>query len=576
MVKNLNEKDVALCLYALEDIERENRKQDVLLRDRVMTRADINNYLKKTKRREENLRAAIARPTTWPNHITFISSHPQLETPPRSRGHHGGGQGLSPSQPELATPSWTTTPSWNVSSSPSKVLTPKSPLSQRTSFSSVHVANSDVAKMGEEDSMKIEYRQVGPLDEDELMEDLDSCQDDEVSACDMAKICAGLAASDNFGAMVRQTVAPKPPAAFERANPLYFTLLSKSAPAIYQQDQLEVPAAKTQACQSDSATFVELDHGTFATFQLGRLPTETGQESLVSTEPSVLFLRECLSACIVQGQGFREPANVLMHGAVQVFKGMISRRDPYCLTTLNLLTAVLESVGQRLLAETVLRRILETVHGHLENEDPVNVTIRFMLDIVSGRAKKSEYDANRMWQVYHEICELWGEDSPSALAGLYHVAWSLALDKATRAEAWNILKPLKAKCELTLDPCHFQTITIMTTSARVLYHLGEHWEAAFMINQAIRRLDRMYEDFHPFRLEARSRQAMLLMQLDGSYDVETILQDVLRQQTAILGFENPRTQFTLATLQKFLSRKGRSQELESVILPEILEKSQQQ
>jgi hypothetical protein len=573
MVKNLNEIDVALCLYALEDIERENQKQDVLLRDRVMTRDEINTYLKKTKRKEENLRA-IARPTAWPSHITFRSSQRQLETPPISRGHHGVGQGLSPSQlPELATPSWTTTPSWNVSASPSKLLTPRSSLSQRTSCSSIHIIRADVGYTAEEDGMLMEYGHIARPDTDESMGDLDSCEDDEVSAGDMARICAGLAASDDFGAMVRQTVAPKPLSTFERADPLFFTLLSPSAPAIYQQDQQEGSAAKPQAYES-MLPFIKPDRGTFATPGPTQIATQAGRESTVPTEPSVSFLRECLSACIVHGQGFREAATVLMHGAVQVFSGMIRRRDPYCLTALNLLTAVLESVGQRLLAETVLRKILETANVYSENEGPVNATIRFMLEIVSGRAKKSEYNANRMWQVYHELCELWGADSPSALTGLYHVAWTLALVQDTRGEAWAILEPLNFKCELTLGPCHFQTITTMTTSARVLYHLGDHWKAALMINRAIQRLDLMYEDFHPFCLEARSRQATLLMKLEGSHDVETILQDVLRQQVLILGFDNPRTQSTLATLQRYLNGKGRSQE--AFILPEILGKSQQQ
>jgi hypothetical protein len=188
-----------------------------------------------------------------------------------------------------------------------------------------------------------------------------------------------------------------------------------------------------------------------------------------------------------------------------------------------------------------------------------------MLEIVGGRAKKSGYNAHTMFQVYHELCELWGENSPSALTGCYHVAWILALADETRAEAWSILDPLKARCEATLGDGHFQTITTMMTSARVLYHLGEHWQAATMINQAIKRLDLMYEDFHPVCLEARSRQALLLMKLEGSHDVEAILQDVLAQRAAILGVENPRTQSTLVTLQKFLEARGRT-----LSLPEIL------
>jgi hypothetical protein len=50
---------------------------------------------------------------------------------------------------------------------------------------------------------------------------------------------------------------------------------------------------------------------------------------------------------------------------------------------------------------------------------------------------------------------------------------------------------------------------------------------------------------------------MLLMKLDGSHDIETILRDVLARQAAILGVENPRTQSTRATLQKFLEARGR-------------------
>lgn len=548
MVKNLNERDVALCLYALEDIARENRKLDVLLRDRVMTRADINTYLRKTKRTEESLRAVMVRPTTWPTHITFRRSEPQLDTPPGSRG--------------------TTTPPLNVSSRSSRVLTPNSSLSQRTSISSMHFEHTNVPVMAEEDGIATEYRQGGPHDADDLMEDVDSCEDDEVSEEDMTGICKGLAASKNFVSMVRQTVAPKPLAPFERADPLFFTLLSKSATATHQDDQQEVPAAKAQAYEAKSARFVQPHHGTSPTAQSTRPGTEIAKESASSTEPSVSFLRECLSACIVQGQCSYEAATGLMDGAVLLFGDMISRGDPYCLTALNLLTTVLESVGQRLLAESVLRRILETTHGHWQNEGPITVTIRFMLEIVGGRAKKSEYDAKRMSQVYTGLCELWGADSPSALAGLYHVAWSLALVEETRAEAWSILDKLKVKCETILGPGHFQTITAMTTLARVLYHLGAHWQAAEMINEAIQRLDRTYEVFHPVRLEACTRQAILLMKLGGSYDVETILRDVLVRQVAILGCENPRTRFTITTLQKFHEERGRI-----FNLPEILRES---
>jgi hypothetical protein len=421
----------------------------------------------------------------------------------------------------------------------------------------MHLEHPDGPTMAEDDGIAAEPQGVGPHDADDLMEDVD-VREDDVSADDMMRICDELAASNNFVAMVRQTVTPKPRAAAERADPRFFALLSKSATAVYQEEQTPEQAA-------NSSTLVEPYRGAFPTTQSARLATDIAHASSSPTEPSVSFLRKCLSACIIQGEGFHEAAAGLMHNAVQIFKAMISQRDPYCLTALNLLTTVLESVGQRLLAETVLQRILEATHGHLQNDGPVNTTIRFMLEIVGRRAKESEYNAPTMFRVYHELCELWGENSPSALTGCYHVAWTLALVDETRAEAWSILDPLKARCEATLGDGHFLTITTMMTSARVLYHLGGHWQAASMINQAINRLDLMYEDFHPVCLEARSRQAMLLMKLGRSHDIETILRDVLARQVEILGVENPRTQSTLATYQEFL--KTRNQILS---LPEIL------
>ena len=567
MVKNLNQVDVALCLYALEDVEREGRQQVVLLRGRVMTRADIKTYLKKTKRREENLRATIQRPSEWPTHIRFGSPPSQLQTPPSSRGQHGFGSGLSPSRvPEHATPSYTTASPWNTSSSPGKLLTPTSSLSHRTSLDSVVLSNA------EEDSIPAEDRQHPPPETNDYMEDVDFFDQDEVSEGDQARICVGIAECENFGAMIRQAIAPKPPSGAERSDPLFFSLLSTSAPPIYRQERNAVPAAEARASESTFATALKYDRGGLVVSHPIYLPYGRAHESAVSTEPSVSFLRECLSVCIVQGQGFPQTADALMHSAVREFQNIISRGDAYCLTALNLLIAMFESVGQRPLAETILQKILETVSAPTESESPVTDTIRFLLDIMSGQARQSPYDTDRMLHVYRRLCELWGADSPSALVGLYHVAWTLALvnDINSRREAWRILKQLNVKCEMTLGRHHFQTITSMTTSARVLYHLGEHWQAAFMINKAIERLDRMYEDFHPYRLEARSRQAKLLMKLEGSHDVETILQDVVRQQAAILGVQNSRTQSTLTTLQDFLKSKGRSQEAHN--LPKFLER----
>src|SRR5436305_5652030 len=93
----------------------------------------------------------------------------------------------------------------------------------------------------------------------------------------------------------------------------------------------------------------------------------------------------------------------------------------------------------------------------------------------------------------------------------YHVAWYLAMDPRTRMDALELLTTLRLVSEKALGEQHMQTIAIMNTQARVLYHLYRFVEAEELMAQAMARIQLSgFHDCHPFHLEAKRRHAIFL------------------------------------------------------------------
>src|ERR1700722_2163396 len=77
-------------------------------------------------------------------------------------------------------------------------------------------------------------------------------------------------------------------------------------------------------------------------------------------------------------------------------------------------------------------------------------------------------------------------------------------------EALELLATLRPVSEKVLGELHMQTIAIMNTQARVLFHLCRFFEAEELMEQAMARIQLGFHDCHPFHLEAKRRHAIFL------------------------------------------------------------------
>ena len=78
-------------------------------------------------------------------------------------------------------------------------------------------------------------------------------------------------------------------------------------------------------------------------------------------------------------------------------------------------------------------------------------------------------------------------------------------------EALELLTTLRPVSEKALGEQHMQTIAIMNTQARVLFHLCRFFEAEELMAQAMARIQLSgFHDCHPFHLEAKRRHAIFL------------------------------------------------------------------
>jgi len=82
---------------------------------------------------------------------------------------------------------------------------------------------------------------------------------------------------------------------------------------------------------------------------------------------------------------------------------------------------------------------------------------------------------------------------------------------SARMEALELLTTLRPVSEKVLGEQHMQTIAIMNTQARVLFHLCRFFEAEELMAQAMARIQLSgFHDCHPFHLEAKRRHGIFL------------------------------------------------------------------
>jgi hypothetical protein len=572
MGRNLSEVDVAVIIRIFRKAAEEGKNCKVFLKGTEIAPARISKYIKKKKTTEDSLLASINIPAKQPHYITHKTWPREDEPAADDHRHHG----LSPhGSSEVMTPSMSTPPSQLASSDFSRVVTPTSVLSPRSSQSSVRAEWSQYPALNQQTALQgIDTRAI-PEQPVARQDDPMIISDDETGIEEMVEVDNSNTNGADVEMMSNRLLNPGGYVDKPWTEPSYFRQLSVTPQFCNKAivaDRRQQPTSQTLTSHSTSS-----DRGPVSSMIRSARSQIQGTSS--GHEESA-FLSRCIDACISQGKGLIKNASNELRSALGIFRWLVENRPDRCLTTLNVLLSTLEAHGHREMAQDILSKALDVVRKMALSLDLVAPTIEFMLEIVSGQTKLQEYNTATLWAIHDKAALLWTKDSPSTLTALYHVAWNIATDPAKCDEAWEILRDLRPRCELIFGPHHPQTVTCMITESRTLHNQGKQRndiellnKAAILVNEAATRSEQVFEEFHPYRLELQSRQARILMEFGPAYDVERILRQTLEHQVDILGLDNPRTKSTIRLLQKFLNNRGKEEEANR--LPEKLMKERQ-
>jgi hypothetical protein len=293
-------------------------------------------------------------------------------------------------------------------------------------------------------------------------------------------------------------------------------------------------------------------------------------QSLDSERPEIpsarpeRFIALCFLYCILLGRNRRDSANSAFAQAFEIFQTLIVEEHREVLACLNLVLAVLFVHGQNDLAVMLLDQGRKVALEHLEENSSVVISIRFMISQASSTARNWSNNITILRSVHLDSKGDRGPSHPISVTTGYHVAWCLAMDPSTRMEALELLTTLQPVSEKALGELHMQTIAIMNTQARVLFHLCRFLEAEELMAQAMARIQLSgFHDCHPFHLEAKRRHAIFLEavgKIDGA--ISNRIQVALGR-VRVLGPKHQFSRSSICDAEKALSEGNRSEQLKT-------------
>ena len=324
--------------------------------------------------------------------------------------------------------------------------------------------------------------------------------------------------------------------------------LSHTKSSFYRQDHL-----------LDDTIEVE-QHETHSNNDGSYVYSQVGSDSLQPLDLSVHFLSRSISAFLLKNREQYHDAELAMKDASKSFERMVANRHESCMTSLNLLLALLEAHGKRDVALELLGKFSVAASSlkHSPERESVKRTIRFKMDIMLG-LKVEEMFSPAIFRDIHSCFErAWGRNSPSTLACLCNLGWRLAGDKGAEQlrEAREVLSQARVSLEQNLGQDNPQTIVCLNLLARVLYNLGNHLEASEVMRTSMSRITTRFPDYHPFRLAALRRYAVFMEKV-GSGNAEPILREVASRRLRVLGSDSALTQGSMKELSDFLRDQGR-------------------
>ena len=280
------------------------------------------------------------------------------------------------------------------------------------------------------------------------------------------------------------------------------------------------------------------------------------------------FLAWSINSWLLKNECRHDESQSAMRFAASIFGKMIACRHERCLTSLELLMALIESHGNLDFANDLLDRFKATAlsMSGLPEKKSIILAIKFKSDIVCRLGTKNMSYPTALEQVYADFEQYWGADSPSTLVCLYNLGWYLAGDNdpVQLKKGEEILSRVRSTAERILEPNDPQTIMCLTTLVRVLYNLNRNFEALAVMSTAMDRIVKRFFDYHPYRLAALRRLSMF-MQKVGGHDAEPILREVATKRLRVLGPGSGLTKSSMKELKTLLIKQGRNDDAENML-----------
>src|SRR5271170_6737484 len=295
---------------------------------------------------------------------------------------------------------------------------------------------------------------------------------------------------------------------------------------------------------------------------------ESQRSSRAPSDPQPeTFVSFCSLACILYSQGQEQSANSVASEAFEIYQMLIKQEHKHALACLNLVLAVLIMHGQSLFAVDILKNAQQAALFHLHPEDPVIVTINFMVQQASSTVKQCGITPARLREVHDDFRNNRTLNHPYTLLAGYNLAWRLAIDGHDDGleHAHHLLSELQRPAEDTFGTVHMQTIAILTTKARVLHDLKHRKAAEKLMSEAILRIESVYHGKHPYALEAKRRHSILLDAVNQTSAAEKRLVDVALGRVEVLGREHKFSKESVEDVERFLCTPGRDAERKAFI-----------
>lgn len=234
---------------------------------------------------------------------------------------------------------------------------------------------------------------------------------------------------------------------------------------------------------------------------------------IVSPQPETWTIL-CFQINLLLVSGQTTEARYASLRAAMIYQRLVQQRNDQLLTILNLVLTNLFLFGKHALAVELLSQAQMAASKYLDEEDPIMVSIAFMIAMARKETKSCGIGIGKLRRVVEQMRTIWGEKHRYCITADYHLAWRLAMESDLRQEALNILRQTQVRSEQVFDPLHMQTVALITTQARVLGHLGHHCEAAKAMSEAMVRIKSwdITEDY-PYYLEAKRRYQVFLEEI---------------------------------------------------------------